>query len=319
MKKFIYNIISFGSVFILILILFDFIVTTGLKKDTSNRYETWNRILNSEMSADITIYGTSRAYHMYNPVIIDSTLHCRSYNLGMSEVGFSGQYLRFKLYEKYNKSPKLIILNFDYTMFRKYSNVENEQYLPYIRESEFRKIFKLVGLNYFDLYIPFHRYMGRKELISLGAKNFLSGNETSYSNHFKGFYAREKSYNGIDDFDRISRYHDELHIVEFDDLILSEINDFADYCEDNNIKILLVHSPIFIDLKNNITNNDLMIDLMKSLTVKYDNLNYLDYSEDKMSLCQSYFFDALHLNNKGADLFTRKLALDIDSLGILKK
>ena len=44
----------------------------------------------------------------------------------------------------------------------------------------------------------------------------------------------------------------------------------------------------------------------------------LDYTH--MSLCEdtSYFYNAMHLNKKGSDIFSDSLANDIKKMGILK-
>jgi hypothetical protein len=44
----------------------------------------------------------------------------------------------------------------------------------------------------------------------------------------------------------------------------------------------------------------------------------LDYSDIPMCYDTAYFYNATHLNKTGAELFTTKLAHDIDSIGFLK-
>ena len=52
------------------------------------------------------------------------------------------------------------------------------------------------------------------------------------------------------------------------------------------------------------------MDLYRQFAKKYD-LIFLDYSNDPISYNKSLFYNANHLNAKGSEIFTRKLALDI--------
>ena len=45
----------------------------------------------------------------------------------------------------------------------------------------------------------------------------------------------------------------------------------------------------------------------------------LNYTYDPISYDTNFFYNATHLNKTGAELFTRKLAHDIDSLQLLKR
>jgi lysophospholipase L1-like esterase len=54
-----------------------------------------------------------------------------------------------------------------------------------------------------------------------------------------------------------------------------------------------------------------------SIARKY-NIPILDYHYDPISFDTAYFYNATHMNKRGAELFTAKLAHDIDSLRIMK-
>ena len=48
------------------------------------------------------------------------------------------------------------------------------------------------------------------------------------------------------------------------------------------------------------------------------NIPILDYNDISMCYDTTYFYNGTHLNKLGAEVFTTKLAHDIDSLGLLK-
>jgi lysophospholipase L1-like esterase len=79
-----------------------------------------------------------------------------------------------------------------------------------------------------------------------------------------------------------------------------------------------VYAPLYIDATEKIINIEGMYQMYDSIARKY-NIPILDYNYDPISYDTIYFYNATHLNKKGAELFSVKLAHDIDTLGILKK
>ena len=59
--------------------------------------------------------------------------------------------------------------------------------------------------------------------------------------------------------------------------------------------------------------NDL-IRLFKSISNRHK-IRFFDYSNDSICLDSTCFYNALHLNQKGAERFTLKLALDLKRIG----
>ena len=60
-------------------------------------------------------------------------------------------------------------------------------------------------------------------------------------------------------------------------------------------------------------NRDEIVERYKKTLKQYD-LPLLDYSKDSISYQQKWFYNTTHLNDKGADEFTRKLAQDLQIL-----
>ena len=57
-------------------------------------------------------------------------------------------------------------------------------------------------------------------------------------------------------------------------------------------------------------NHDFIIDKVKKISNE-NNILFIDYSRMPEIMDKQYFADKLHLNSKGADIFTKKLAEDI--------
>jgi lysophospholipase L1-like esterase len=52
------------------------------------------------------------------------------------------------------------------------------------------------------------------------------------------------------------------------------------------------------------------------ISIKYK-IPFIDFSKDSMSYNKEYFYNATHLNKKGADLFTEKLIKKIKNQQLL--
>lgn len=61
-----------------------------------------------------------------------------------------------------------------------------------------------------------------------------------------------------------------------------------------------------------------MHNMFEEIAQKND-IPLLDYTFDELSYDTTYFYNTMHLNKKGADLFSKKVAHDIDSLGVLSR
>lgn len=80
-----------------------------------------------------------------------------------------------------------------------------------------------------------------------------------------------------------------------------------------NIKLILVYSPEYIDGQKYVQNRVDIIKIFEDFSKKY-NLTYLDYSNDPMCNDKDYFYNASHLNEKGSILFSKKIGNDLKSV-----
>ncbi|MFV0148791.1 hypothetical protein OBK08_12595 [Empedobacter falsenii] len=77
-----------------------------------------------------------------------------------------------------------------------------------------------------------------------------------------------------------------------------------------NTSVILINSPEYIAQIESQINRNEVIKLYKSISEKY-NIPFIDYSNDSMNYQKNLFYNSNHLNAKGADIFTKKLAEDI--------
>ena len=107
------------------------------------------------------------------------------------------------------------------------------------------------------------------------------------------------------------------------DMNISEISLMIDLCLAHELIPILITTPV-TDVLNEIYENDIDFfptfeQFSRDLTSKYEGLIYLDYSRnEKFSKNHEFFCDGDHLNNMGADAFTKQVISDLKQIGIIK-
>ena len=105
-----------------------------------------------------------------------------------------------------------------------------------------------------------------------------------------------------------------LQKTQKNDTIINYFSDCINRCEQENIQLLLVCSPMH---KSDFYDKRRMTEFWQLIDSLAPNISKLDYSLIFGS-DTTYFAESTHLNLLGAEIFTTKLAHDIDSLGLLK-
>lgn len=310
MKQFLIKISVYTIFFVLLFTLLTFVVDNGLKKSEYGNLKEWNSLFNGKINSEIIIQGSSRAWTQYSTEIIDSVLNMNSYNLGIDGTPYDFQYVRFELLMKYNRKPKIIIQNVDFNnMGRNHLVYQKYQYLPFLPNIHFKEVLFLNNFSRFDYYLFFTKYCGSYKIINIGLSEYFKIKQ--YENiKYKGYQGQLKSWDE-DNFRKVIhnggiRWNKDIDVQrQFEDFLLR--------CKKNDIKVLLVHAPVY-KYANTITHDfDGMINYYASLAQKHDCF-FLDYSKDSISNETKYFYNATHLNKLGSEKFTIKLCEDIKKI-----
>ena len=274
-------------------------------KDPYQRINYVSGLVNS--NADLIILGNSRAANSYNDSILSLLIGLKCLNLGWSGYPFDYQYnVMYKTYIKQNKSPHYVLLEVSPYAFFDYANPNYIiELLPYINRPEFKFYVELCPeLSWVDK-ILFLKYAGklnkvRKELVS--------------------FKPSEQKIEKIKKEKKMKCYSNDVggqHSVECNTSIIRIFNTFIDECLENDIKVILICSPIHI--KDGASYFD-MEGFWKIIYQCIENkeimvLNYQDFFGNDTI----YFQDPVHLNYYGRDCYTEKVAHDLDSLKLIDK
>lgn len=304
MKRFLKNILIFSIALLGLLVVEDAATTYAFHKKTTRKYVVWNDIVHNNINADLIILGNSRAWCQYSPQILDSVLGTTSYNIGIDGSCFNRQLARYELYRHYiPNAPKYIVQNVEFFTLGHTEGYEREQFMPYLIYPYFReRICQIEPFSFGELYIPMYRYYVNNV----------------YDEYTKYDFPVVKGYLGEDNkWDGSKLNETEPYIQEVDTNSLKMFIDYIEGLQEENIKLILVFAPIYKDGLSKVLNLEEIHGLYYDLANKY-NLPILDYANCWLSQDTTYVYNATHLNKQGAELFSTKLAHDIDSLGIIQ-
>jgi hypothetical protein len=308
MKKFALILLLFFMPIFILAGLGDYYINQSLKKSNHKYFVVWNDLVSGNINSEILIYGTSRARAHINPKVLEDSLKLSTYNLGIDGYTFDMEYCRHELILKENKQPSYIIQTLDYHMLGKIEDLyQYEQFYPYFDNKivlETIKTYK--GLNWWDYHFPLVRYFGSKEEI-FNAMNILLRPSHNKGNRYKGFYNFNQSW--TKDFEKaveskktIFQKIDKESVILFEKFIVDS--------KKRNIPIIFVYTPEYIEGQHFVSNRAEIMALYKKIAIQY-NIPFIDYSSDPMCFNKDYFYNAEHLNLKGANLFSSKLATDL--------
>lgn len=308
MKKFGLTLILFSIPLFILGGLGDYFINMALKKSKHKYFVVWNDLVSGNINSEIVVYGTSRARAHINSKILEDTLKLSTYNLGIDGFTFKMEYCRHELILEKNKKPSFIIQTLDFHILGDIDNLyQFQQFCPYFDNETILKTIKTYkGPNWWDYNLPLVRYYGNTEEI-FSAMNILLRPSHNKGNRYKGFYNFDRSWTY--EFEKVKKSKKTMfQKLDKDSVILFE-NYLAD-TKRRGIPIIFVYTPEYIDGQNFVSNRKEIMALYKKLATKYD-IPFIDYSSDPMCFNREYFYNAEHLNLKGTNLFSKKLASDL--------
>jgi hypothetical protein len=313
MKKFILNIFIFCLPLIFASLFIDRFLSVNLKKSDSyawGEFSVWNDIYDGKINSQIVIYGSSNALVEVNPQMINDSFKVNTYNLGIDGHNFWLQYFRHSLLLEHNNRPKLIIQVLGITTLVKRKDLYNpDQFLPYMfYHKEIKKATNsYIGFSNLDYEIPLLRYYGKKQAIIEAIKAFIKPGRSMVPGRVRGYQGMERQWNN--DLETAKK-NMASYETDFDSLSIALFERYLGECKANNIKMIFVYPPEYIEGQKFVKNRESIIKTYFDFSKKYD-IPFLDYSHDTLSTQKEYFYNSTHLNKSGAELFTNKLIKDL--------
>lgn len=252
---------------------------------------------------DILIMGSSRAECHLASVIVSKTTGMSVYNCGIGGADLQMTLIQLNQALKRYK-PKLIVLEASPNIFfQKEAANRLKLLLPFYKEDTM----------IYNSLIRSDRYTKLKLLSSTYPYNSTIG--ASLRGVFKENHDTLKGFLPL--FGNIDVAHEIAYANSFynkpvlPEDKLGQLKDILAMCEKNNIKTIVVSTPVFY--MN--TNYRMMLEQLKALCISYKGIIFFDYTRYAKTFgVQKYFYDNSHLNDVGAVMFSQDFAEVIRSV-----
>lgn len=290
--------------FIIVLLIIDFALGTGVKKiyfsqETGKQARITYSI--KEALSDVLIFGSSHANRHYVPRVLEETLGQTCYNAGVQGQNIVFHSILQEIILERDR-PELVILNVDsdwmYKSERAYDRLCDLH--PYYWE--FR-----------DIIHPVLKLQSKLTDFKLFFKSYQYNSTIVHA--IKYFFFPQNDYNGYlplmkDNRQQGSLTNNKIPLVGRSQSNKIDKNNVAAFCrfiriaKQNNVRVMFVVSPTFYERDYS---NDTSMELMKKIAHK-ENIPFIDFSNNPQFLSNNtLFYDGSHLNDHGARLFTKKV------------
>lgn len=250
-----------------------------------------------KVKSQVLIIGSSRAKHHYDPKIFEDSLKLSCYNAGRdAEKLFYYDAILKSALKRYH--PQIVILDIlgDELRTDSYNYNQITSLLPYYtNHPEIRKIVLLKSpnerLKLLSAIYPFN------SLIIPILANTFGGNDKKPETQKNGFSG-----------DMNGTVHKHLEKTTYDNTIdttiINTLRSFITDCKEKNVKLYIIVSPCF----KRYTNQSRSTLITRQIADRYQ-VKLWDYSQDIFFISHPQFFnDEIHLNIKGAEIYSKLIA-----------
>lgn len=272
-----------------LMIVTDIVIGHGLSYiNNQEASEMTCKYVMDEVNHDIVIFGSSRAYRHYDTRVISDSLGLTCYNCGQSGMGFIHNYVLLEsLLKRY--TPKLII--YDIYPPADFIEGDNTRYIinlrPYRDRNDILDVLKDVDkLEEYKTLSSMYCYNYILNEMLLHYFNLISGKSS-----INGFVPTKKDFKSRNSFIEDGQNIDTLKL-KYADL-------FIKIAKKTNV--VLSMSPYWYKV------NPQHIEIAKNIAKK-NTVPFIDFSSHNTFIHNNdYFYDEIHMNERGAEKFTREI------------
>ena len=315
MKKFLTKLIFLLLSIITINLLLMWIINIPQRILIDNNIEhiqkKWNNLKSKKY--DVMIFGSSRSYNAYNPLIIDTITSKVTYNMGTSFQHITESYFSIKEVLK-DQKPEIIILDINSFAFQEKPEFiyffEHQKYVSSEISKEMSQIF--LKEKFLQNFVPI--YVNRKRI------NFEEINR-SYNFTTQYFKNKKNTINNLKQdwnnsgwqYKDSTSYHKAKYIPlpnhdyeKISSTTFSYIHKIKKICEENNIKFICIRTA-YPSSRLKMTDKDYEFNYfnskLNSMGIPFYDFNY----KSQFTYFENDFHDGVHLSFLGA----QKASIDL--------
>ena len=275
-------------------------MTVFIKQDTGYANSIY---IADKATEDILVFGSSRATHHYNPLIIEDSLGMSCYNCGQDGNGIILAYSRLRMIKE-RSTPKIIIYDVEraFDIYEGYNERAITELRLFYEKNDIADI--IADIDYKEKYkMLSHTYRYNSSM--LGVLRRIICKNVSLNGNLKGFLPLTGNISQSLQKGEVKVQED----LDIDSLKLKYLNKFIDECKDS--ELIMVCSPYWSEIDEN------EIKCIKELCEKR-NVPFISFTKnEKYVHNEAYFKDRMHLNAKGSVEFTKDIISILNA--IIKK
>ena len=319
--------LSVLSVFILAAILsgyFYFNLSRIVPESKNQLKETMDFLNSDTINYDIVFIGSSRVYVHIDPRVIDSACQVNSVCVAMDGSTITQQLALLQKYLEKHPAPKLVMLGLDYSSLQASLLPYNyPDYYAYLNDSAFatinsRAISRFQNRKFFEKYDAFMKYSAKtdyQKFASLSSTLMLPKKYDNLSDEpswfsalvtYKGFCGLEKGWSA--EAEKQLALNEK---VTYEKQGLDFLNEFVELSKQHSSKVVIVFSPMFNNEKKQFEGSAKYFEKVKEVTTRQE-VPLWDYRNDSLCFDKKFFYNTGHLNKLGAEIFSLKLAKDLN-------
>ncbi|MES2779598.1 MAG: hypothetical protein V4651_06830 [Bacteroidota bacterium] len=306
MKKFGTKIVVIFLPVIFFLLVMELYISSELAK--GKRYylqADWHDLRNHH--SDVLFIGNSRMRNHINPGIIDEATGKKAEIIGQDGQDMHFMWLKFKEYERNNKRPEVIFLQFDPFFLNECKDLfgfDNYRTGFYMNRIDFTSLHQRIGYLWFYEYLPLAAidiYLFIRVLFSL---TIPADQGFEYA---RGSQIIQRKWEG--------RWDVYPQIEVKTESVSNYLDSFAIYCKQHNIQLNAIYTPqsypSYKEVKNvkALGHMIMLINRKYAINMIFNNYNSPQYNDSTL------FHNHMHLNQKGVNVFMKQF-LDSTILGM---
>jgi hypothetical protein len=310
------NFLFFFCGLYLLFSLIDMVISFGIKHSDYGEFGKVNKIMDKQYKPTIAIFGSSVGENGINPNIITKKTGLSAYNYSLIGTSLLQYNSLLNEFNDGNTTTKVILIADNYELLTKRTGITDAKYYTtYIQNENIYQSFYTLQPKLANSckYVPFYKFVVADHIFYksafIGLKNYFT--QKNNIDSLKGQIADTHHINQ-NELNRLIGMNN--FRVNVNDTSIKCLNALFKKAQSKNQKVILLLTPIYIAGINKIENIDELRSVVKKVTSQYSNVTFLDYSISNLSYEKSFFFNAMHLNNTGANYLSHILANTTDSI-----
>lgn len=298
MRKFLNKVILFLLLIGTVATVLQVAISMHIKNKTIATHDTWHLKTNQQNEA--IFLGSSRCFAHFSPVLFSEKMNVQAANLGVDgHSELTMHIVRLKYYLQRNKSPKVVILNFDpfisagaYTGNYIYNKDCFARYVFWPSKAD-EQIADYFGFTFLEKYIPLYALLRYKKIM----QSVFSATEqyALYDQHDERWDTTKYPLNSTE-----ATGHYNI-LQQYDD-IKEKLITLKGICDKQKIHFICVQSPVYKAIYRQ-AEYQATERLCKELNIPFFDTNIETITTDPHN-----FYNSNHMNSNGVNKMTEYLA-----------